>query len=46
MIGGQCDNKRFHISIRETFSKSIFVRVIKKNGKGAVIEFSAVFGTR
>ena len=36
---------RFHISLRETFSKRVSIRVMSKYDKIAVMQISQVFGT-
>ena len=36
---------RFHISLRETFSKSFLLIMMKKFEKGAVMQISQLFGT-
>ena len=35
---------RFGMSIRETFSNSIALAGMNKNGKGAMVQISTVFG--
>ena len=47
VIEYQCVNKtlQFHKSLREIFSQSAFLRVIKKYDKRALMKISQVFGT-
>ena len=37
---------RFHIRLKVTFSNSIYLELTRKEGNGAAVVISAVFGTR
>ena len=38
-------HQRFHLTLREKFSKSTSLRMLKKDDKSALMEISQVFGT-
>ena len=37
---------RFYIRLKETFSNSIYLELMRKEGNGSAVLISAVFGTR
>ena len=37
---------RFHIRLKMTFSDSIYLEVVRKEGNSGAVVISAVFGTR